>query len=209
MARLNHWLASKSVWKRFLGLTMLYLTVFLGTIILSHFFLPEGFLRRYSEGRGGTAVSDFRTVFLQIFAFNLISVVLIAFASLFAQRKAESQVFRPASLNVLLVLATLNGVILGTHSFAIQTANTGLLEKTVGLLDLSRYAALWEIAALLLFAAVMYDKNLVLRTGKNAQTRQLRQPHWSRSEIVATILAVVFLIIGALVEAKRVVDFFS
>lgn len=172
MNRVLGWLTSDNVWRRFAALVAIYLTLFVVTVVVSHLLLPEGLLRRFSEGRGGDAVDDFGTVVSQLLPFNLMSFVVIAVTSLFARRKDPGRPFLPVSLSVLTVLFLANGVVLGTNSFAIRVANTGLAEKTIGLFDLTRYAALWEMAAQLLVAAALFQQNVWRQTGADTQLRR-------------------------------------
>ncbi len=181
-----------------------YLAVLLTTTVIGHLLLPEGLLRSYSEGRGGAAVDNVPIIAGQIAVFNLVTVLLLVIAGLFASRRDANRPYIPTSFHVLVVLAVLNGIVLGTNSFAIPTANTSLTSKTVGLFDLSRHAALWEIAALVLLAAALYPKSLVLRTGRETETRRWRAISWTRGEIVAVGVALVLLVIGALVEANSI-----
>lgn len=174
-------------------------------MILSHLLLPEGLLRRFSEGRGGDAVDDYGTVVSQLLPFNLVSVVIIAVTSLFARRKDASRPFLPVSLTVVPVLFVMNGLVLGTNSFAIRVANTGLFEKTIGLFDLTRYAALWEMGAQLLVAAALFHQSLWRQTGADTELRRLRDLRLGRAELIALLMAGALLVIGVLVEANRVV----
>ncbi len=199
-------LTSEGVWRRFAALLGIYLALFFVTVVVSHLLLPEGLLRRFSEGRGGDAVDDFGTMVSQILPFNLMSFVVIAVTSLFARRKDASRPFLPVSLTVLTVLFVMNGLVLGTNSFAIRTANTGLVEKTIGLFDLTRYAALWEMAAQLLLAAALFHQNMWGQTGADTEIRRFRDLRLTRAEVAAALLAVVLLVVGALVEANRVVN---
>ncbi|MDO5502036.1 MAG: hypothetical protein Q4G67_02570 [Actinomycetia bacterium] len=197
-------LAQGSVLVRFAGLLGLYLTIFLAAVVIGHLLLPEGLLRGYSEGRGGSAVEGFWTIAGQLVLFNLMAFGVVLVTAMFASRRDDQRAFVPTSVTVLVVLAALNGTILGTNSFAMRTENTGLIEKTVGLLDITRYAALWEIAALVLLAAALFTKALVLRTGRDTRTRRLRELTWDRGELIALAIAPALLLVGALVEAAAV-----
>lgn len=190
---------------RFLALLVGYLVVFLIAVILSHLFLPEGVLRGRTTGGNLSLADSESTVTLQILVYNLISVGIVAIASLFARRTSPSEPYVSVGQQPLWILALLNGIVLGTNSFGIERPDIPLGEKMTGLLDLTSVAALWEIAGLVMISAALADKALILTTGKETVKRSFADVPFTKRELLLLVLALSLMLTGAFIEARAIV----
>lgn len=190
---------------RFLALLVGYLAAFLAAVILSHLFLPEGVLRGWTAGGNLSLADSAGTVTLQILVYNLITVGIVIIASLFARRRSPGEPYVSVGQQPLWVLALLNGIVLGTNSFGIGRPDMPLGEKITGLLDLTRVAALWEIAGLVLVSAVLADKALVLTTGRETVRRRFADVSFTKRDVLLLVLALSLMLTGAFIEARAIV----
>lgn len=191
---------------RFLALLLGYLASFLLAVVLSHLFLPEGVLRGRTTGGALSLADSVGRVTLQLLVYNLIAVGIVMIASLFARRASPGEPYASVGQQPLWVLALLNGTVLGTNSFGIERPDVPLSEKIAGLLDLTRFAALWEIAALVLIAAVLADKALVLTTGRETVSRRFADVPFTKRDLLLLVLALSLMLTGAFIEARAIVS---
>lgn len=190
---------------RFLALLAGYLVVFLMAVVLSHLFLPEGVLRGRTTGGNLSLAESVGAATLQILVYNLISVGIVIIASLFARRRFPGEPYVSVGQQPLWILALLNGIVLGTNSFGIERPEVPLGEKITGLLDLTRFAALWEIAGLVLISAVLADKALILTTGRETVRRRFADMPFTKRDLLLLVLALSLMLTGAFIEARAIV----
>lgn len=190
---------------RFLALLVGYLVAFLMAAVLSHLLLPEGVLRGRTPGGNLSLPENVGEATLQILAYNLISVGIVTIASLFARRRFPGEPYVSVGQQPLWILALLNGIVLGTNSFGIERPDVPLGETITGLLDLTRVAALWEIAGLVLIAAVLADKALILTTGRETVRRRLADMPFTKRDLLLLVLALSLMLTGAFIEARAIV----
>lgn len=195
-------LLSDKVSTRILSLSLLWALLYFPLILLSYFFLPEGFLL------GKNQLTDFETsqslllCALQIFGYNLLSVGAILLCSLFARKKPGKTSCRSLGTTAFLLLAGLNAVTLGTWSFTARPEPVPLLGQLLGSFDLLHRAGLWEMAGQLLIAAAAAPRYLVLLEGKGVTTRKRRDNPWRKEELWALVGGLGLLFLGALVESR-------
>lgn len=84
-------LTSKNVYIRILWFAVLFLVIFFGATIVSHYILPEGFLKNANTTRDFDISSNIWLAALKIFSFNLISVIVIMIGSIFAKKNNENE----------------------------------------------------------------------------------------------------------------------
>ncbi|STP39227.1 Uncharacterised protein [Enterococcus durans] len=181
-------------------------SIFFGTFFLALFigqyFLSEGFLREYNTGGNITFSSNLFFSILQIFLFNLLSILAIIVANLFSKRKTAEQAYRGSGFLVLFVLGTIFGLTLGSNSFGVVRENAVLSQKLFDLFKLTQYSDLWEFSALILVNSVTIDKGILLTTGKKTHVRSFREISYSSAELKMLSLAFLFLLVGAVVESR-------
>lgn len=86
-------LTSDKVHIRILYLSMIFICVFLGLTVLSYFILPEGFLLNQNNSKNFETSSHLIFSTLQIFLFNMISILFVIIGSCFAKKEQEYQFY--------------------------------------------------------------------------------------------------------------------
>ena len=84
-------LTSEKLSKRIIVLSILFIIIFFGVTILSYFILPEGFLLNKNNNADFNTSTNVFLSTIQIFAWNMISVLAIIIGSLFSKRNNEKQ----------------------------------------------------------------------------------------------------------------------
>lgn len=200
-------LNNSNVARRFMVLCLLYSVVFLFGVVFSHFFLPEGILKGKTVGETLSFSTSVLTSTLQIFFFNLISAFVIIFGSLFSKMKTKQKIPFSTGVNGLLLLSVINSIALGTNSFSISMGNLSLLNKIIGLFNIFKVAALWEIVGLILItSAFSWNKALIISDGKKVQTKKIKELKFQRSEVIVMIIGFIFMIIGAFTESRAIIN---
>lgn len=198
-------LNSEKIGTRILWLTIVFVVVFFGLTILSYFLLPDGFLLRKNS------VSDFKTsenfliCAVQIFLYNMISIVVTIFGSLFAKKKEGEKYYKSYGYLAFFVFISLNAITLGTWSFTVNTGRVPLMGRIVRTFDIIHNAGLLEMYGQLLITSVVTTKYLVMTEGKNTTTRKITELKIEKSEVVVLVLGFVLMFVGALVESNAIV----
>ena len=195
-------LAGPSLGRRVLTAGLLVLGWFVLVTLASGWLLPEGVLRGRAPGQGWEGSGDVLVLALQILAYNLISVVVIAGASFFATayRWTDGRYLSVGYL-VLAVQVTLNAVVLGTWSFSTSLAAPPLGERLLGMLDLTQRSGLWEMAGQVLVASALARMATVRTHAGTTTTRPWSQARPSRAEVGVVALGLALMALGAAIEA--------
>ncbi|MBD5134653.1 MAG: hypothetical protein HDT39_01620 [Lachnospiraceae bacterium] len=199
-------LTSEKLYIRIICLTVIFLIAFIGTVALSYFFLPDGFLNSYSESRDFETSSNLLVSTLQIFLFNQMSVVAILVGSIFAKKRKEKECYLTLGYYCFLLLVLLNAVILGTGSFSsTNTASIPLMERIAGMFHFAQHAGMIEMFGLLLIACSLADKYLVMTHGKNTSTRSIKEITWKKQEILCIIIGILLMLFAAFIESRAII----
>lgn len=201
MRRIKGYLASERLWVRIVSTYLLFILLFFGITVLSYFLLPEGFLRDRQPLLGWDTAPSVTTMAMQIFFFNMISVLIILFGNLFATRRKQTEPFMPVGFNVFFILIMINAVVLGTWSFSVVTEAPPLSVRILGLFDLFHRAALWEMSGQLLILCGTAKFSLVMIEGKQVTVRKWwkdKLPIW---EWLTVGIGLLFMLAGALIES--------
>lgn len=204
--RVKEKLTSENVVTRILTLTILFLVVFFSVTVLSYCCLPEGFLLRR------TKLTDFETsenivlCALQIFMYNMISVVVIIAGSLIAQKKEGEKSYKTYGCVGFFVLISLNAITLGTWSFTVNTNVVPLLGRIFRTFDIVHNAGLLEMYGQLLITAAFATKYLLLAEGKKATTRKIRDIKMKKSEVFVLICGFALMLVGAFIESNAIIS---
>lgn len=195
----------KALW-RIIAITIIFFTFFYISIIISQLFLPEGFLKEKTIG-GNLDTSSTSVVIstLQIFLYNMISVVFIIIASAFAKRKNKEDVYCSYGINALIVLSVIDGVVLGTNSFGIDVENMPLFKKIISTFNIVTNAMMWEIMGLVLITSFLANKAIVLTTGKETYLREKECWKYYKKEWIIFALGIILIFIGAFVESVKII----
>lgn len=198
-------MSSDKLLTRILWLTIALFVIFYGVTIISYFLLPEGFLLKKNN------ISDFKTseslmtCALQIFSYNMISVIVIIFGSLFARKKEGEKGYKSYGCLGFFVFVILNAITLGTWSFTVNTNSVPLIERIIRTFDIMHNAGLLEMYGQLLITSALATKYLVMTEGKNTTTRRLKDLKFETSEIITFICGLLLMYVGALIESHAIV----
>lgn len=184
---------------------VIFLVIFFLVTIASYFLLPEGFLRNKHPLQTWETTPNLLVSTLQIFSYNLISVVMIVVANLFAMKK-KSKCFMPLGYTAFFVMITLNAVVLGTWSFSVITSPVPLLDRLVRTFDIFHRAGLWEMSGQLLILCATAKIALVLTEGKETKTKNWKTIRLSKQEWIATCVGLILMAVGALIESYGIMN---
>lgn len=180
------------------------LVLFVGVTVLSHVLLPEGLLRGRNPLQGWEESGSTATLAAQIFVYNLVSVAMIALASLFASRKDDRSAYLSAGYLAFFVLVTANAVTLGTWSFSLGGEPAALLTRVAGMFQVWRRSGLWEMSGQLLVTCALARAAVVRTTGRTTETRSLREARPSRPELVTVAVGLALMLAGAIIESLAI-----
>ena len=196
---------NEKLYIRFISLFILFFIFFNGVTIISYFLLPEGFLLEKNsildwDTSGSTILST-----IQIFLFNIISVIFIVISNYFAF-PSKDKAFMPLGYWRLIILFTLNGITLGTWSFtAINTTSPDLLSRLVKTFDILHKAGLWEITGQLLIAGATARIAIIKKDGKDIYIRFLKESSLNKTEILCIIIGLCLMLAGAFIESNAII----
>lgn len=180
---------------------LLLLILFFGVMIISYLLLPEGLLKNKNplqswETSGNTVIFT-----MQIFFYNMLSVLVIFLGSLFGQKKEQDKNYLSVGYIAFFGMICINAIVLGTWSFSVESEAVPLLNRITRTFDLFHRAGLWEMTGQLLITCSLAHIATVLTSGKNTITRKIREINLSRSEKLLLVLGFALMMIGAVVES--------
>lgn len=199
-------LSSNNLGERVLWTTILFFVVFFGTVVFGYYLLPEGLLKNENPLQNWETSGNIYTLTMQIFAYNLISVMIIFLASLFSKKKERDSNYFSVGYTAFFVLIIINGIVLGTWSFSVESEAVHLIDRIIGIFDIMHKAALWEIAGQLLVTCAIADISLVRSSGKNVERRKFKSIRLTRAEKVTFVLGILIMVLGALVESNSIIN---
>ena len=197
-------LSSDSLKKRLIFTVLLFLILFFGVMIFSYYLLPEGLLKSKNPLQNWETSNNTLILTLQIFFYNMLSVLLIFLSSLFGQKKEQEKNYLSVGYNAFFGLICINGVVLGTWSFSVESESIPLLDRIVRTFDLVHRAGLWEMAGQLLITCAVAHIATVLTSGKSTVTRKIREIRLLNSEKLAVLMGLILMFIGAIVESVAI-----
>lgn len=195
-------LTSKNVYVRILWFAILFLVIFFGATIISHYILPEGLLKNANTTRDFDISSNIWLAALKIFSFNLISVVVIMIGSIFANKNNENEEYLSIAYICFIVLVLINGVTLGTWSFSTDAPSIPIIERITSMFQITEHAGLLEMFGQLLITCVMADKYIVMTYKKQTITRHVRDVLWTKKDILLLLLGIILMFVGAWIESR-------
>lgn len=202
MRYLREKLSNDSLEERIGWTLILFFVIFFGSVIISYYFLPEGLLKNKNPMQGWDTSDDVLKLTLQIFLYNFLSVLVIFLASLFANKSPGEVNYLSAGYVAFFTLVCINGIVLGTWSFSVESGVvSSLIERIVGIFDLTQRAGLWEMAGQLSITCGIANIAVVRSSGMNTTKRNIREIHLSNSEKVAILTGIILMLAGAVVES--------
>ena len=197
---------SEKLSTRIIWLTIAFVVIFYSVTILSYFLLPDGFLLKKNS------VADFKTsenlivCAVQIFSYNMLSIAVVIFGSLFARKKEGEKCYRSYGCLGFFMFIILNAITLGTWSFTVNTNSVPLMERIIRTFDIMHNAGLLEMYGQLLITSSLATKYLVMTEGKITTTRRLKDLKISKSEIITFICGLLLMFAGALIESHSILS---
>ena len=172
MKYLREKLSSKNLKERICWSVVLMLLLFFGVTILSYFLLPEGLLKNRHPLQNWAASGNTIVLTLQIFFYNMLSVLVIFLGSLFGTKKEQETDYFSYGYLAFFALICVNGVVLGTWSFSVESESVSLSGRILRTFDLAHRAGLWEMTGQLLIACSAAHIATILTSGKNTVTKK-------------------------------------
>ena len=198
-------LTSDKLFERIITLTIIFLLVFFGVTILSYYLLPEGFLLNKNNGTNFNTSTNIIICTLQIFAWNMISVVAIFIGSLFSKKNNDQQQYLSVSYFVFIVLILLSAITLGTWSFSFKTESVPLLERIISMFNITERAGLVELYGMLLITCSLANKSLVMSIKNKTITKKMKDIKWNKKEIICAVCGMLLMLIAAFIESKSII----
>lgn len=198
-------LTSDKLFERIITLTIIFLLVFFGVTILSYYLLPEGFLLNKNNGTNFNTSTNIIICTLQIFAWNMISVVAIFIGSLFSKKNNDQQQYLSLSYFVFIVLILFSAITLGTWSFSFKTESVPLLERIISMFNITERAGLVELYGMLLITCSLANKSLVMSIKNKTITKKMKDIKWNIKEIICAVCGMLLMLIAAFIESKSII----
>ena len=198
-------LTSDKLFERIITLTIIFLLVFFGVTILSYYLLPEGFLLNKNDGTNFNTSTNIIICTLQIFAWNMISVVAIFIGSLFSKKNNDQQQYLSLSYFVFIVLILFSAITLGTWSFSFKTEPVPLLERIISMFNITERAGLVELYGMLLITCSLANKSLVMSIKNKTITKKMKDIKWNKKEIICAVCGMLLMLIAAFIESKSII----
>ena len=198
-------LTSDKLFERIITLTIIFLLVFFGVTILSYYLLPEGFLLNKNNGTNFNTSTNIIICTLQIYAWNMISVVAIFIGSLFSKKNNDQQQYLSLSYLVFIVLILLSAITLGTWSFSFKTESVPLLERIISMFNITERAGLVELYGMLLITCSLANKSLVMSIKNKTITKKMKDIKWNKKEIICAVCGMLLMLIAAFIESKSII----
>lgn len=205
MRFLHDKLGSTAFKERIIWVLILFFALFFGSVVLSYYLLPEGILRAKNPLQSWQTSKNMCISTFQIFGFNLLSVLMILFASLFGRKKPCHKNYLSVGYTAFFALICLNGVTLGTWSFSVISTPVPLLGRFLRTFDLLHRAGLWEMLGQLFITCSVANIGIVLTDGKDTITKNVKDIRFLKSEKFGMAFGLVLMIIGAAVESMSII----
>lgn len=196
-------LCSDNVWSRIAMLICIFCFAFFGVTIISYYLLPKGFLSNQSNMKDFETSTSLLVCTLQIFFFNMISVLCILVASIFSRKKGEIYVSYGYYCFVIFVI--INAITLGTGSFSEVVVDVALFERIISMFHITKHAGLVEMLGQVLIACSLANKSLVMTEGKQTTTRKLKEINYTKTEIAVFAFGLIIMFLGALIESNMII----
>jgi hypothetical protein len=194
-------LSSTYLRERIVWTAIIFFVLFFGTVLVSYFFLPEGLLKNKNPLQSWETSDNTLILALQIFFYNLLSVLIISMASLFANKKTDESNYLSVGYMVFFTLITINSIVLGTWSFSVESEAVPLFERIICTFDPIHRAGLWEMAGQLLITCAAAHIAVIRSCGKDTVKRKFKEIQLTKPEKAALVIGIAFVLIGAVVES--------
>lgn len=201
MGYLRQKLSSNSLRERLSFTVLLFNILFFGVMTISYLLLPEGILKNKNPLQNWETSDSTAILTLQIFFYNMLSVLMIVFASLFGKKKVSETNYLSVGYWVLFAQICINGIVVGTWSFSLGGEAIPFLYRITRIFDLAHRAGLWEMTGQLLITCSLAHISIVLNSGKDTVTRKIKSIRLKKSEAFVLIVGFALMAVGAVIES--------
>ena len=204
MSFMREKLSSNSIKERIIWSIIVFFLVFISIVFISYFLLPEGLLKNKNPAQNWIPSNNNLVLTLQIFLYNLISVIVIFLASLFSSKKKNDKSYLSVGYTVFYTLIFINAIVLGTWSFSVESKAASLLDRVVNLFDIVHKAALWEMIGQLLITCAIAQISIFKSCEFNIVKSSFKEIKLKKTEKIVLIIGIAFMLIGAIVESVAI-----
>ena len=191
---------------RLLASICLFFALFFLFAVISYMVLPEGILKAENPMSNFSTSNNLFLSAVQIFSYNLISIVVIAFGSLFAFSNRNDS-FLSYGYVALGTQFSINAIVVGTWSFsATNFAAPGLSTRLINMFDILHRSGLWEMMGQLIITCALARIAFVKTNGKITESSPFKDIQLSRTEIFAIVIGLLLMIIGAFIESYTIIN---
>jgi len=198
-------LTSDSLAERIITTYICFLITFFTITIVSHYLLPEGILCGKHPLHNWETSSNWAVSTLQIFSYNLISVIVIILSNTLASKSNKAQYFLPYGNIAFFGLISVNAVYLGTWSFSPVSDAIPLADRFIRTFDLFHRAGLWEMTGQLFILCATAKISLIITVGKETTSKNWRSIVLSRQELFVFSIGLIFMLLGAIIESYAII----
>lgn len=199
-------MTSEKVFIRILTTYLCFLIVFNLVAVVSYYLLPAGLLRNKNPLHSWDTSPDMLVSTLQIFFYNLLSVIALVLANLFAIRNKKSNYYMPLGYTCFFVMICINAIILGTWSFSVVTDPVPLADRILRTFDLCHRAGLWEMSGQLFILCATTKISVILTSGNERNSRHIRTLKLSKPEIACIAVGILLMLTGAFIESYSIIN---
>ncbi|MDI9472215.1 MAG: hypothetical protein GX260_03870 [Tissierellia bacterium] len=204
MKYLRQKLGSNHLKERIIWAAILLLVIFFATVVISYYLLPEGVLKNKNPAQSWETSDNTLILTFQIFFYNMLSVLIISLASLFGKKESGEDNYLSIGYMTFYTLIVINGIVLGTWSFSVESDAVALLERIIHIFDLAHRAAFWEMTGQLLIVCAIAHISVFQSSGNSTTKRNLKEIRLQNSEKTALLIGIIFMLIGAVVESLSI-----
>lgn len=197
-------LSSNKLAVRLIWTYLAFWIVFLGVTIISYYFLPEGLLKNKNPLTSWETANNILMASMQIFFYNMLSIIVIFSGSLFGTRKEDEQDYLSLGYMAFFAMICINAITLGTWSFSVETPAMPLIDRIVRIFDLFHRAGLWEMTGQLFITCSLAHIGIILTSGKITKTKKLKDIILTKSEISVVVAGILLMAIGAVIESVSI-----
>lgn len=201
MNYLRQKLSSNNLKERLCFTILLFIILFFSVITISYFLLPEGILKNKNPLQNWETSDNTIILTMQIFFYNMLSVFMIGFASLFGEKKESEVNYLSVGYLGLFSQICINGIVVGTWSFSLGGEAIPFLNRITRVFDLAHRAGLWEMTGQLFITCSLAHISTVLTSGKDTTTRKIRDIYLKKDETLILVIGFALMLVGAVIES--------
>jgi hypothetical protein len=204
--RIKRNMTSKSLALRIITTYICFLIIFNVLVIFSYYFLPQGLLLNKHPLQNWDTSPSLVISSLQIFSYNLLSVIVLLIGNIFSSRKNKTKCFMPLGYLAFFATISLNAVVLGTWSFSVITDPVPLMDRLLGTFDLLHRAGLWEMSGQLFILCSTAKISLIITDGKETIKKSWKTIELSKQEKIVFAFGLLCMLSGAIIESYAILN---